>query len=132
MNSKDVRWKQRYQNFERAFLLLKKYLSLESFSEIEKAGIIQFYEMSFELAWKLMKDYLQAEGFEINSPRDAIKQAFQSKLIEDGELWILALNDRNLTVHTYDENTANEVVESIRTKYFILLENLYKIFQVKL
>ncbi len=51
-------------------------------------GLIQFYEMSFELAWKIMKDYLDEQGFVVNSPRQAIKQTFQIGLIENGHVWI--------------------------------------------
>jgi nucleotidyltransferase substrate binding protein (TIGR01987 family) len=122
---KDIRWKQRFQNFEKAFLLLKRTLDIKNPSEAEKGGLIQFYEMAFELAWKLMKDYLEELGFTVISPREAIKQAFQSGIIEDGQGWIDALDDRNLTTHTYDESTAEKVVATIRTSYFPMLRQLY-------
>lgn len=89
-------------------------------------GIIQFYEMAFELAWKLMKDYLSDLGFDIKSPRAAIKQAFQSEIITDGHTWIDALEDRNLTTHTYDEEVAKLVIEKIRNNYYQLLNSLYE------
>ncbi len=122
---KDIRWKQRFQNYEKAFFLLKRTLGIENPSEAEKGGLIQFYEMSFELAWKLLKDYLYEQGFNINSPREAIKQAYQSEVIDNGQEWIDALEDRNLTAHTYDEETAQKVVESIRSSYYPLLNSLY-------
>ncbi|MBN1627239.1 MAG: nucleotidyltransferase substrate binding protein [Deltaproteobacteria bacterium] len=122
---KDIRWKQRFQNFEKAFLLLERTLGIKNPSEAEKGGLIQFYEMSFELAWKLMKDYLDELGFTVNSPREAIKQAFQSGIIENGQEWIDALEDRNLTTHTYDEGTAEKVVSTIRTSYFPMLRQVY-------
>ena len=81
--------------------------------------------MAFELAWKLLKDYLYEQGFNINSPREAIKQAYQSEIIDNGQEWIDALEDRNLTTHTYDEETAQKVVESIRNSYYPLLDSLY-------
>ena len=93
--------------------------------------MIQFFEMSFELAWKLLKDY-QEEGFMIKSPRDAIKQAFQSALIGNGQLWLAALKDRNLTVHTYQEETAIEVERNITKVYFPLLNQLHSDFAHKL
>ena len=105
----ELRWQQRFQNFSKAFLLLKSTVELEQPSVIERAGMIQFFEMSFELAWKLLKDYQEEEGFIVKSPREAIKQAFQSELIGDGQVWLAALKDRNLTVHTYQEETAIEV-----------------------
>lgn len=121
----DIRWKQRFQNYEKSFLLLKRTLEIENPSEAEKGGLIQFYEMAFELAWKLMKDYLFEQGFTVNSPRDAIKQAYQSDVIENGQEWIDALGDRNLTTHTYDKDIADNVVRSIRESYYPLLNGLY-------
>lgn len=123
--SKDIRWKQRFQNFEKSFLLLRRTLDIKKPSEAERGGLIQFYEMTFELAWKLLKDYLYEQGFSVNSPREAIKQAYQSEIIENGQDWIDALEDRNLTTHTYDEETALKVVKSIKVSYFPLLNALY-------
>lgn len=122
----DIRWQQRFQNYEKAFLLLERALAIETPSEVERGGIIQFYEMAFELAWKLMKDYLEQQGFTVNAPRDAIKQAFQANILDDGQLWMNALSDRNLTTHTYDENKAIEVVAKIRSHYFPALQQLYR------
>jgi len=124
-NDKDIRWKQRFQNYEKSFLLLKRTLKIENPSEAEKGGLIQFYEMAFELAWKMIKDYLQEQGFTVNSPREAIKQAFQSNIIDNGHEWIGALEDRNLSTHTYDESTAEKAVSSIREFYYPLLKALY-------
>jgi nucleotidyltransferase substrate binding protein (TIGR01987 family) len=122
----DIRWQQRFHNYEKAFLLLERALTIATPSEVERGGIIQFYEMAFELAWKLMKDYLEQLGFTVNSPRDAIKQGFQAKLLDEGQLWMDALTDRNLTTHTYDENKAIEVVAKIRSDYFPALQQLYR------
>lgn len=122
----DIRWQQRFHNYEKAFLLLERALAIVTPSEVERGGIIQFYEMAFELAWKLMKDYLELLGFTVNSPRDAIKQAFQANILDDGQLWMDALSDRNLTTHTYDENKAIEVVAKIRAHYFPALRQLYR------
>ncbi|MBN1849210.1 MAG: nucleotidyltransferase substrate binding protein [Deltaproteobacteria bacterium] len=130
--NKDIRWKQRFQNYEKAFLLMKRTLEIQNPSEAEKGGIIQFYEMAFELAWKLMKDYLEEVGYTVNSPREAIKQAFQSGIIEDGQKWIEALEDRNLTTHTYDESIAEKVVSAIRSLYFPILMQLYSFMKKEL
>lgn len=128
----EVRWAQRFQNFERAFLLLQQTVNMPSLSVIERAGMIQFFEMSFELAWKVLKDYQELEGFIIKSPRDAIKQAFQYQLIEEGGLWLEALKDRNLTVHTYQEQTAKEIEAKIKQQYYPLLRDLHETFNTKL
>ena len=123
MNS-DVRWQQRFDNYRNAFARLETALGIEGPSVTEQAGIIQFFEVSFELAWKVLKDFLVAEGFEVKSPREAIKTAFQSGYIHQGELWIHALDSRKLSVHTYDEAMAAELTENIRTLYFPILMGL--------
>lgn len=129
---KDIRWKQRFQNYERAFKLLEGAIAIEELSEIERAGLIQFFEMSFELAWKLLKDYLQEEGFTVRSPKETLKQAFQAGFVEDGHAWIDALQDRNLTAHTYDEATAIAVENKIRHTYYPVLAKLYSDFQQRI
>ncbi len=128
----DIRWIQRFSNFERAFLLLQDALKTEQLSILERAGLIQFFEMTFELAWKLLKDYEEVEGLNAKTPREAIKQAFQSGLINNGHDWIDALQDRNLTSHTYNEETAIAVEAKIRDKYFQLLEEVYAYFKNKI
>lgn len=115
---KDIRWKQRFENFNKAYILLGKYSKERNLSELEQAGIIQFFEMTFELAWKVLKDYLEKDGFIVKSPREAIKQAFQNDLINDGHIWIEALANRNLTTHTYDSELANKIVQEIVNRYF--------------
>lgn len=129
MNPK--RWGQRFQNYEKAFFQLEKALAIPNPSETERAGLIQFFELAFELAWKTLKDYLDLEGFQTKSPRETLKQAYQSNLIKDGHDWIIALDDRNLTTHTYDEATAQKVADLIRTKYFPLLRDFYTHFKQK-
>lgn len=82
----DIRWKQRFQNFEKAFKLLEQTTPIDAPSIAERAGLIQFFEMIFELAWKLLKDFLEEEGFVVKSPRDTVKQAFQAEYIKDGHV----------------------------------------------
>jgi nucleotidyltransferase substrate binding protein (TIGR01987 family) len=126
-----IRWKQRFQQFQKAFGLLRQAIDIDEPSVVERAGLIQFFEMAFELGWKLLKDYQEAEGYTIASPRDAIKQAYQSGLIRAGHDWIDALEDRNLTTHTYNEQTAVEVEQKIRHTYYPLLLDLQHIFAEK-
>ncbi len=122
----DIRWKLRFDNFEKALQHLEAALEVEDPDIIQKAGTIQFFEMTFELSWKVLKDYLEAQGFSgIKSPRDAIKRGFETELIQDGHGWLQMLENRNITTHTYDEDTANEVVASIRITYYPLLKGLY-------
>jgi nucleotidyltransferase substrate binding protein (TIGR01987 family) len=129
MNVHDVRWRQRFNQFEKSFALLETAMAIETMTIVERAGLIQFFEMAFEQGWKLLKDFQEAEGFTITSPRQAIKQAFQSALVADGHAWISALEDRNLTTHTYNEQTAAAVEHKIRTLYFPLLKTLHVAFR---
>ena len=132
MTNPDIRWKQRFIHFQKSFQLLENTLEIKHPSDAERAGLIQFFEISFELAWKVLKDYLEEEGFTIVSPRDAIKQAFQSGLLSDGHVWIEALKDRNLTVHTYEEKIAVAVEQKIRGAYFPVLQNFSHTFTQKI
>ena len=103
MKKQDVRWKQRFQNYEKSLHHLEDALKIKKPDIIQRAGMIQFFEMTFELAWDTLKDYLEEQGFnEIKSPRAAIKKGFEIDLITDGESWLQLLEDRNLTAHAYD------------------------------
>ena len=130
-DKKDLRWRQRFQNYTNSFEALKRGVEIENPSETERGGIIQFYEVTFELARKMIKDYLESEGYLMKSPRETIKQAFQNGIIEDGEMWLEALDDRNLTTHIYDSEIANKIVHLIKTEYFFLLKNLHLYFSSK-
>ena len=128
----DVRWKQRLQNFGKAFNHLKSAIQINNPDIVQKAGIIQFFEMSFELAWNTMKDYLQDQGYpDIKSPKESIKKAFEIGLIDNGHQWLKILEDRNLTSHAYDEITATEIALLIRRTYFPLFEQLITTLQAK-
>jgi len=105
---KTIRWKQRLQNLEKAFSQLERGLIIESPSDIERQGIIQSFEFTFELSWKTIKDYLEAQGVDCQFPREIIKKAFQYQIIDEGECWLDMLGKRNLLAHTYDETLAME------------------------
>ena len=134
MEQQDIRWKQRFQNFDKAFLRLSKAMLIireDPDNFLLQAGLIQIYEFTFELSWKTLKDYLEAEGFTCPSPRATLRQAFQSGYIQEGDLWLQALNDRNLTTHTYDEETALSVANNIQTSYFPLLKALHTWLEIQ-
>ena len=124
-NLKEIRWKQRFENFDKSYKLLKKYSNQEITTELERAGIIQFFEMTFELALKVLKDYLESEGYMVKSQRETVKQAFQIGLIDNGHIWIDALSNRNLTTHTYDEELATKMTSEILNAYLPELDKLY-------
>lgn len=128
----DIRWKQRFANFSKAMGHLEKALEIPEPDMVQKAGIIQFFEMSFELAWNMVKDYLEDQGFvDIKSPRGALKKAFEVNILEKGHEWMELLQDRNLTAYTYDEQKATEMEHLIQNKYFPILKELLKSFKQK-
>lgn len=131
----DIRWQQRFNNFENAHKNLIEMLDLlnkEPANKAYKLAVIQSYEMDIELAWKTLKDYLNYLGYKIQTPREVIKQAFAIDFIADGDIWIKMIDDRNLTSHTYDEAKAQEIVDSICKDYFSKLDYLYKFLKGKL
>jgi nucleotidyltransferase substrate binding protein (TIGR01987 family) len=119
-----IRWKQRFANYQKALGQLREFVAQPELNKFEKQGLIQCFEYTFELAWKVMKDYLEEQGLTVNSPRAAIQTAFQTQLVKDGHAWIDALEKRNLMAHTYDEHKADEAETLIRTEYIIILEEL--------
>ena len=132
MKGEDIRWKQRFRNFNKSLELLESALKIEQPDVVQKAGIVQFFEMCCELSWKVMKDYLEDQGFtEIGTPRNAIKKSFEIGLIEDGHAWMDLLVDRNLSVHTYDEEKANSLDLLIHTKYIQLFQKLRNTLSTK-
>jgi nucleotidyltransferase substrate binding protein (TIGR01987 family) len=128
----DIRWQQRLHNFNKAMSHLETALQIEQPDLLQTAGIIQFFEISFELAWKILKDYLEEQGFQdVKSPRAALKKAFEIGLISQGQEWLELLEDRNRTVHTYDEETATEIETLISEKYFPVMKELQNTFNQK-
>jgi len=133
MKNEDIRWKKRFANFSKAMGHLENGLEIPKPDMLQKAGIIQFFEMSFELAWNMIKDYLEDQGFvDIKSPRGALKKAFEVNILEKGHEWMELLQDRNLTAHTYDEQKATDMEHLIQIKYFPILKELHDSFKQKI
>ena len=124
---KDIRWLQRLANFDRAIAKLKEAVDplqmpdedKAHFSDLEKEGLIKRFEYSYELAWNVMKDYLEFQGnTDIKGPRDAIRAAFKVNLIEDGEIWMDMIRSRQLTAHTYNQAVAEDIFTKIIAVYY--------------
>jgi len=128
--SNDVRWKQRLSNYRKAVIQLTEFISKDELNKLEVQGLIQCFEYTFELAWKTAKDYLQEQGFDVKTPRSTIQIAFQIELINDGHVWIDALEKRNLIAHTYNEEITKEVEALIRNNYFPMLVKLFQSMEV--
>lgn len=126
----DVRWQQRFESFERGLGRLNEPIraGVGSLSQLEKEGLVQRFEFTFELAWKTLKDYLLFEGVVLDraTPRHVIKQAFASGVIADGQLWIDMLESRNAMSHQYDERAFEAAVELITARFVRPLETLHQ------
>ena len=128
----DVRWKQRFDNFDRAFVLLREVCErgVASLSQLEREGAAQRFEFAFELAWKTLKDYLEENGVVVDpvTSRNVIKEAFAAKLIDDGQVWIDMMLHRNLLSHTYDFKTFETVLQAVEQRYFLAFDRLHEFF----
>jgi len=134
MENKDIRWKQRFQNFSRALNLLRLAFNEHSYTELnqlEQEGAIQRFEYTWELAWKTVKDFLEYNGVPIPQPagsRNVFKEAAASFFEDaqiDGAIFIEMLETRNELSHTYDFEKFKIALEIIQNRYLPQLEELY-------
>lgn len=122
-----TRWRQRYTNFQKALLQLDKAVELDEYTDLEREGMIQRFEYTIELAWKTLQDLLGAKGYEdVKGPKPVIRQAFKDGYILDGAAWLAMWDSRTLANHTYNEETAIEVANKIKSEYYYLLDDLDK------
>lgn len=126
--SADTRWKQRFENYLRAFETLRRAVELarqRDLSELEQQGLIQGFEFTHELAWNVLKDYLEENGVSgIIGSKGTTREAFKNGLIHDGESWMEMIKSRNLSSHTYNQDTAEEVVTNILTSFYPAFEQM--------
>lgn len=130
MTNSTPRWEYRFDNFGRAYVRLRQLVEVgheRQLTEVEKEATIQRFEYSWELAWKVLKDYLQASGvaFKTITPASVIKAAFQAGLIDNGEDWMDALDARNKMSHVYDLEVFEKVVADVSLRFLGLFEALY-------
>ena len=124
----ELRWKQRFQNFEKSFQVFQRRIDEyqgDPEKEAFRMALIQSFEIILELSWKTLKDYLENEGFIVNTPKQVIRQAYQAEVIRHGEKWMEALKQRNLTSHTYNEDTAKDVLNFVAAQFYGIARELY-------
>ena len=132
--SENIRWKQRFNNFEKAFNLLKSVFEEREINELsllEQEGVIQRFEYTYELAWKTLKDYLEYNGSLNNidiSPRNIFKEAYSANIIKNQDDFIDMMLSRNLLSHTYDFIKFKEIIIKIENHYLKILNELYNFF----
>ncbi|MFT6214767.1 MAG: nucleotidyltransferase substrate binding protein (TIGR01987 family) [Roseivirga sp.] len=130
--AEDIRWHQRFSNYNKALNQLEKAVQLakeRDLSDLEEQGIIQAFEFTHELAWKTTKDFIENQGnTKIYGSKEATREAFQLGLILDGEGWMDMIKSRNESSHTYNEKTAAGISKKITETYY----QLFKDFGVKM
>ena len=121
----DTRWKQRFYNYQKAISQLTKFIEKGELNELEEQGIIKAFEYTYELAWKVIKDYYEEQGeVSIQSSRDALRLAFQRGLITDGDNWMQMIKSRIASLHTYNLEVAQQINQDIHDIYFQLFIEL--------
>ena len=125
MSNLDVRWQQRFSNYRRALEQLEGFFEPPTLYEREQQGLIKAFEYTFELAWNTLRDLLRSQGnADLLGSRDTLREAFRVNLISDGEAWMLMIQDRNLTSHTYNRATALDIEAHIRGAYLSCFQAL--------
>ncbi len=120
--TQDIRWQQRFQNYEKAFAQLTEFIEKGNLNKFEEQGLIKSFEYTHELAWNVMKDFLTEEGIkDVFGSKSATKQAFNKGLIQSGQIWMDMIESRNQSVHTYNQETADRIANNIVYNYYTLL-----------
>jgi len=132
---KDIRWIQRFENYQKALdqlLSAHRLFQQRALSDLEKQGFIQAFEFTHELAWNVLKDYIEHTGGQtLIGSKDTTREAFQKGLIQNGESWMEMIKSRNLTSHTYNQSTSDNIVKNIVSLYvpcFLQLSEKMKSF----
>jgi nucleotidyltransferase substrate binding protein (TIGR01987 family) len=125
--STDIRWKQRFQNFEKAFVKLKEAIDKKELNELERNGLVQRFEFTLDLSWKVMKDFLEEKGFVFKpSPKDTIRLAAESGFIDYAQILIDGLEIRNELSHDYSGEKFEKMESQLRMEVYPAIEKLYE------
>ena len=122
MTTQDMRWIQRFSNYQKALLTLSEAADLaatRALSNLEQQGLIQGFEFTHELAWNVLKDYLEEQGFVgLIGSKNATREAFKNALIDNGEVWMDMIKARNMTSHTYSTDVAQGIASDILQRFY--------------
>lgn len=120
MKDKDIRWLQRFANYQKALSQLTKFIKKGTLNELEEQGLIKSFEYTHELAWNTLKDLLESRGNnDLLGSRDTTRKAFQLNLIQNGDIWMDMIRSRNETAHTYNDETSKRIVKNINGSYYL-------------
>jgi nucleotidyltransferase substrate binding protein (TIGR01987 family) len=132
MSDPDIRWKQRFENYDRSVARLEEALAedVSSMSQLAKEGLSKRFELAVELGWKTMKDFMVHQGLDLDivAPKDVVAAAWRARLIPDGQVWIDMLTHRNLLSHRYDGSQVDEVIQALQDRYLVVFQELRRFF----
>ena len=125
-----ARWKQRFENFEKAFAVFQRIINeyhKNTEQEVHQMALVQSFEVTHELSWKALKDYLENQGYDdVKNARQTIKRAFQEEIItHDAEVWMDSIQHRNRTSHIYDGEALGEILAFIDNAFKPSVIDLY-------
>ena len=133
MIAEDIGWQQRFNNYLQALAQLETFFQPPALNEREQQGLIKAFEYTFELAWNTLRDLLRSQGdATLLGSRDTLREAFRLGLIADGEAWMLMIQDRNLTSHTYNRSTADAIGDNISSSYLACFQQLRSLLEQRL
>jgi nucleotidyltransferase substrate binding protein (TIGR01987 family) len=125
----NIRWQQRFNNYQKALSQLSKFIQTKNLNELEEQGLIQSFEYTHELAWKTLADFIKNSGnVEIYGSKDATREAFNLGLISNGAVWMNMIISRNMTSHSYNEETTIKIISAIKNDYYQEFQKLEKKF----
>lgn len=128
--AEDIRWMQRFNHYKKALSQMTKFMQKIPLNELEELGLIQVFEYTHELAWKVQKDFLESQGVpELFGSKNVAREAFKTGLIDNGDVWLRMIESHNLTSHTYNEETTQQILRAIRDEYFGAFQLLCQRFE---
>jgi nucleotidyltransferase substrate binding protein (TIGR01987 family) len=129
----DIRWEQRFSNYQKALQQLKEVVALDNPNKFEEQGLVKVFEFTYELSWSTLKDFFEYQGIpEIIGSRDAFRRAFSEGIVSDGAVWMRMIESRNKTSHTYNETTARDIAEDVRSEFYPAFRELEVILTQRL
>jgi len=111
-------------SYRNSLLRFKEILQLKK-TIVHRDAAIKRFEFTVELGWKCLQEFLKEQGIQCRSPKECLRAAFKLGLVRDDERWLQMIAERNLTVHTYNEQTAEEVYSRL-PNYVELFDELEK------
>jgi nucleotidyltransferase substrate binding protein (TIGR01987 family) len=133
MINEDIRWIQRFNSYKNALAALERGCAIATerpLTELEEQGLIQGFEFTHELAWNLLKYYLEEKGFtDIHGSKDTTRHAFKEGYLKNGEIWMDMIKSRNMSSHTYNTDTARSIAGVIINTYIKEFRKLYDLMK---